>query len=157
MGRARDTGNDDAPGDGPVGSLDVAATSNDGTFVADGITWRLSRAGGDALAEAENNVPQTAHWTSLRRTLWTLSLDGQTYTLAPRRWYGGGWTLRDGAGGTAGIVEKDTRDGRTPQATFTDPLSNAARLFVCYLVLTIRRGARRSAGRAGGTAAGAGG
>jgi hypothetical protein len=151
---AGDARRDDDVGEGPVGRLDVEATSNDGTLVADGVTWRVSRAGGDARAEAHGAVPQTAHWTSVRRTLWTLSLDGQTYTLAPRRWYGAGWTLRDAAGGVAGIVEKDTRDGRTPQATFTDPLSNAAKLFVCYLVLTIRRGARRSAGRAGGTIAG---
>lgn len=145
------------PGDGPVGSFDVDGTSNDGTLVADGVTWRLSRRGGDALAESENGVPMAAHWTSLWKTLWTLSLDGASYTLAPRRWYGAGWVLRDRAGAAVGIVEKDTRDGRTPQATFTHPLSNAAKLFVCYLVLTIRRGARRSAGRAGGTIAGTGG
>jgi hypothetical protein len=134
----------------PQGNLDIGNQDDDGSLTADGHTWELRRERRSARAETDGKAPMTAVLANYLSGRWVVTLDGRSYSLRTRHWFGGSWVLRDETGADVGSVFRDSVNSRLHggrlDGAFSPVVSNAAGLFVLYLVATVRRDNNRSGG-----------
>jgi hypothetical protein len=127
----------------PQGDIDIGNQDNDGSLTADGRTWEVRRQRKSARAETDGKAPMTATLANYLTSRWSLTLDGRPYTLKIRHAFGGSWVLLDEHGADVGSVFrqsfKDIQRGGSIDGVFGPAVSNAAGLFVLYLVVTVRR------------------